>query len=279
MKTSPWIAALTLLATPFGAALAAQQEDVEHEVRVLRRVLAPRASSAVFIGEDGEHHVIAGPQIEIFGDGAHYSLLGTRRHIGVQLTPLTPELREHFGVDREVGIMVSRVLEGPAAEAGVEVGDIIIAIDGDKVGSSSDLTRVIRGKEDGETVTLDIRRGDLDRTLDVAVAARDRSRYLKLHSVNVDGDDRRVLVLPEIRMQDFRLDSEWMEKLKEGGWSGNIQLDDIQGVLERLNEYFSSDDWNARLHKIEEMDFEQVERKMKEVERRLQQLEDELADR
>ena len=79
-------------------------------------------------------------------------------------------------------------------------------------------------------------------------------------------------------MQDFRIDGEWMEKLKEGGWSGNIQLDDIQGVLEHLGEYFSSDDWKARLQRIEEMDFEQVEKKMKEVEQRLQRLEKELAD-
>lgn len=278
MKTGQWIAALTLLATPFGAALAAQQEDAEHEVRILRRVLAPRAGSAIFIGPDGEHSVIAGPQIEIFGDGFHYSLLGPQRHIGVQLTPLTPELREHFGVDREVGIMVSRLLEGPAAEAGVEVGDIILAIDGEDVGSSSDLTRVIRGKKDGETVSLDIRRRGADRTLEVAVKERSKSPFLTLHRGQVDSDNRRVIVLPEIRMRDFRLDGDWIEKLKEGSFEGTIQLDDIHGVLEHLGEYFSSDDWKARLQRIEAMDFEKVEKKMKEVEQRLQRLEEELAD-
>ena len=46
--------------------------------------------------------------------------------LGVGLTDLTPELREHFGVGGDAGVMISRVVEdSPAAKAGLRVGDII----------------------------------------------------------------------------------------------------------------------------------------------------------
>ena len=44
-------------------------------------------------------------------------------YLGVELVDLTPELREHFGAPRDVGVMVGRVEPGsPAARAGLEVG-------------------------------------------------------------------------------------------------------------------------------------------------------------
>ena len=217
MKLTYLLGALALLASPS----LGQQAETEREVRIERRVLTPPGVSTIIIGEDGEQRVIATPRIEIIGDGSHFLHLGgTRRHIGVQLSPLTPELRKHFGVDGDVGIMASKVLDGPAADAGIEVGDIITGIDGEEVDSSTDLTRVIRATEDGETVAILLSRDGREQTIDVAVESREPANIVRLHTGS-GGDHRRVLVLPEIHMKDFTLDTELLEGLTQGSFGGH----------------------------------------------------------
>ena len=263
-KNLIWLVSL-LVALPVIA------QEKEHRIRIETRVLGP--GSAIFIGEDGEETHVS-PSVEVFGDGSRYfQLRGHHRQIGVQLTSLTAELREHFGVDSEVGVMVSKVSEGMAAEAaGVAVGDIITAIDGDDVDSSNDLVRVIRSKEAGESVELEIWRGGRSLALDVAVEEIEPPRLVHWRS-HGDGDERLQLVLPEIHLRSFDVDQ---FKNLAGHWEGTLDLENIQGVLEHLGEFFESEDWKARLHQIEEMDFDEVEEKMKRVEERLRILEREL---
>ena len=246
----------------------------QHRVRIETRVLGP--GSAVFIGEDGEETLIT-PRVELLGNGSHYfQLHGRRRQIGVQLTSLTPELREHFGVDSQVGVMVSKVSEGkPADAAGVAVGDIITAIDGSDVDSSNDLVRAIRSKEAGESVELEIWRDGRSLALDVAVEEIEPPRLVHWRSRG-DGDERHQLVLPELHLRSFDADQFKNLAGQWGQWEGTLELEDIQGVLEHLGEFFASEDWQARLRQIEEMDFEGVEEKMKRVEERLRALELEL---
>src|SRR5262245_35092128 len=49
------------------------------------------------------------------------------RRIGVQVQPLTPELREFFGVEGDAGLLVAAVeARSPAADAGLRAGDVIV---------------------------------------------------------------------------------------------------------------------------------------------------------
>ena len=93
--------------------------------------------------------------------GEHGSRLHLRHgggaFLGVQLSELTPELRTHFGVPEDAGVMVGKLVDGsPAFRAGLEVGDIVTAVDGEPVASSSALARAIRDHEDGDTVVLEV---------------------------------------------------------------------------------------------------------------------------
>jgi membrane-associated protease RseP (regulator of RpoE activity) len=85
---------------------------------------------------------------------------GKRGYIGVRTSALSPELREHFGVDRSTGVLVASVEKGsPAEKAGLEVGDIVTAVDGKTVDDGADLRRAVaRGKSKQSIVaTIDER--------------------------------------------------------------------------------------------------------------------------
>ena len=93
--------------------------------------------------------------------------------LGVGLAPLTSELRAHFGVPEDLGVMVSKVeADSPAARAGIEVGDIITRVGGDDVGSASALAHNVRRREEGETVDLEVWRDGRVEMLSATLAAR-----------------------------------------------------------------------------------------------------------
>ncbi len=71
------------------------------------------------------------------------------------------------------GALVTVVESGSAAaEAGVEVGDLIIAIDDDAVQSFVDLAGAIRSLLPGDTVQLTVLRGGEEIILDAALTTR-----------------------------------------------------------------------------------------------------------
>lgn len=132
----------------------------------------------VFLGEDGElvEREIEGGEMWFSPEHrAHIAAFGAGGFLGVGLVELTPALRAHFGLpDRDHGILVSEVEAGSPAEiAGVEVGDVISAVDGEPVGRSRSLARRIRDREPGETVSLEVWRDGQVMTLTAALSERE----------------------------------------------------------------------------------------------------------
>lgn len=93
--------------------------------------------------------------------------------LGVELVPATADLREHLGAPRDAGILVGKVLDDSAAKrAGVRVGDVIVAVDGERIEDSGDLIRAL-GERAGESVDLEIVRDRATIHLDVSLPERD----------------------------------------------------------------------------------------------------------
>ena len=64
----------------------------------------------------------------------------TRGWLGVVIQKVTPEIAESLGLDSAKGALVASVAkDGPAEQAGVKVGDVIIEFDGKEVRDSNDL--------------------------------------------------------------------------------------------------------------------------------------------
>jgi Do/DeqQ family serine protease len=104
------------------------------------------------------------------------SLLATGRvergWLGVGLGELSPSLARRLGVDPGLrGVVVTAVGEGsPAAQAGVEPGDVIVSMGGKPVDSRSRLKTLIALQGPGRHISLDLQRGGDRRTLDATLS-------------------------------------------------------------------------------------------------------------
>jgi putative serine protease PepD len=68
---------------------------------------------------------------------------------------------------------VAQVRPGtPAARAGIRAGDVIVGIDGHRIGSSDELRSAIDARSPGDTVSITLRRSGKERTVHVTLASR-----------------------------------------------------------------------------------------------------------
>jgi serine protease Do len=101
-------------------------------------------------------------------------LTNPRSRLGVQLEPLTPQLGEFFGAT-DGGVLIASVsADSVAAKAGLRAGDVITAINGDRVRDYDDVVNELRDL-DGE-ITIAIVRDKKGQTLKVTLEpARSRA--------------------------------------------------------------------------------------------------------
>ena len=100
-----------------------------------------------------------------------------RGRLGVGTQDLTPDLAEALGADRDEGAVITLVAPGSAAaKAGLEAGDIVIAVDGESVRSASDLRNEIGLSRVGTTIELSVLRAGKVRTIRAEVAPAQRLR-------------------------------------------------------------------------------------------------------
>ena len=100
--------------------------------------------------------------------------------------------------DPESGIVILQVVaEGPADEAGVVRGDILLAIDREGVDDLPDLWSALEEREPGDEVKLTVLHGDEDRTLTATLGDRNGRPFLGLSScrdpLDVPPPDHRIL--------------------------------------------------------------------------------------
>jgi Do/DeqQ family serine protease len=87
-----------------------------------------------------------------------------RAFIGVGFQELTPDLATHFGVQGKGGALVSSIVPtSPAEAAGLQAGDVIVAVDGQRVQESRDLLRALLQRQVGSKIALTVVREKRER--------------------------------------------------------------------------------------------------------------------
>jgi membrane-associated protease RseP (regulator of RpoE activity) len=131
------------------------------------------------------------------GDDNMFFAFGNHRRIGIGTMQLTKQLADYFGIADGKGVLVTSVADdSPASKAGLKAGDVITAIDGEKVEGAGDLTRGINKKKDGD-VTLSVIRNKNQRTISVT------PKEAPMPQPGVVGQGGRRIVIPRVELGEI----------------------------------------------------------------------------
>lgn len=96
----------------------------------------------------------------------------SRGWLGVNIQNVTKDLAAGLGMDKPEGALVAAVTKGsPAEKAGVKTGDVIVAVDGERIEKLRELPRHIANLEAGQKSKMTVVRGGTERTLSVTIGA------------------------------------------------------------------------------------------------------------
>lgn len=139
-----------------------------------------------------------------------------RARLGVQIQPMTTELREYFQAPPDRGLLVTLVApQGPGARAGLHVGDVIVTAAGQPMRRPFDLVKVVGRVPRGQSLELRVIRDSHERTL----------------TAEPEGE-----AAPWVDPDYW---AEWLGKgLQQGTESLHRQLDDIERRLQELERKF-----------------------------------------
>ena len=104
----------------------------------------------------------------------------TRGWVGVEVQDITPELAESFNLKNVDGALIAGVLKGgPADAGGIRPGDILLAVNGNKVSNSASLLNLIAALKPGDVARLTVARKQQSLDLKIQVGRRPLQRTLE----------------------------------------------------------------------------------------------------
>ncbi|MGE5176243.1 MAG: PDZ domain-containing protein [Hyphomicrobiales bacterium] len=153
-------------------------------------------------------------------------------YFGVQVQDVTPRLKRAKDLQADEGALVNDVEDGsPADDAGIQVGDVILSVDGKDIGGSRDLIEVVRDLDPGDNTRVEIERDGARKTVTVKVGERPRMMRMTpptpprgMMQWRQDGSDDNSA--PFMMFQQHRQN---MDEL-------NDQLKDLQKQIDQLTE-------------------------------------------
>lgn len=111
-----------------------------------------------------------------------------RAYLGVALQPMTPNLRESFGVGPSEGALIGEVLpDSPGQKAGLAAGDVVLEFDGHKVANQTELQGIVEQLQPGKPYQALVLRDGKRTTMNVTVEKMP-SDYTKALSRSVKHD-------------------------------------------------------------------------------------------
>jgi S1-C subfamily serine protease len=106
-------------------------------------------------------------------DHAIQDPLKATAYLGVSTRTVTSDVAFQLNLSTDSGALVLATLEhGPAADAGVRVGDVITEVDGRQVGTADDLGSILDDLEPGTTVDVKLVGRGGERTVSVTLGTR-----------------------------------------------------------------------------------------------------------
>jgi len=111
-----------------------------------------------------------------------------RGWLGVEIQPVNNGIAEGLGLDKPKGAIVARVLpDSPAADAGVQSGDVILSVNGEEVTSMRNLPSLVAAVPPGEKANFKILRNGKEKEMAVKLGTREEPK--KVAALTTQGED------------------------------------------------------------------------------------------
>jgi len=175
-----------------------------------------------------------------------------RGWLGVHIQQVTEEIAESLGLKKAQGALVADVIkEGPAENAKIKAGDVILRFDGKRVREMRSLPKIVADTVVGKPVEVEVWRNGSRKTLSVTVGVLDDKVEVAAKSKNKKGltrdlDDLGVtlMALNDASREHFKLGAEakgvLISKVDDGGPAGEKGVRPGDLIIEVSQEEVSS---------------------------------------
>jgi len=185
----------------------------------------------------------------------------TRGWLGVGIQDINDEMADYYGIKDKEGVLISKVFPGdPADEAGIKTKDIITEVNGQKIKSSHELTRIIADFHVGEKVKIKVLRDGKEKTFTVKIAKR---KQAKIASSNMPYKKQEVFgiqvsdLTPEIANRLNLQETEGVVVTDvQSGSQGDDKGVQARDIIKEINHQSinSVDDYNNAINKVKKGD-------------------------
>lgn len=224
------------------------------------------SGNMVWVGPDGKHISV-------------HTFQGPRGYLGIGLVQITSDLRSHFGAPAAAGVLISEIAKGsPAEKAGLRVGDVLTAIDGESVAGKWEVVQKIGAHSKGDSVTLRLIRDHRPVTVRATLGETTRPSFdvapFILHGNkggavwHLDEDGSGTIKTPDV-------DFEVPDAPAPPPQVIEIHKEAIDRAMKELNEKLESPEFRERLREAQERSVE-IEKRTAELETRLRAVQSEL---
>jgi serine protease DegQ len=142
--------------------------DTQAEVVGMNVAYIPPEAGAVSLG-----FAIPAATVVKVADQLLTSGHASHAYIGIQPATLTPQIAQELGVSRSSGVLVLQVVRpSPAADAGIQPGDVIVALNGQDTPTAEKFIAVLNAAAPNDRIELSVVRGDATQKILVTVADR-----------------------------------------------------------------------------------------------------------
>jgi serine protease Do len=127
-----------------------------------------------------------------------------RTWLGVEVLPLSEQLRDYFKVKADHGVLISSIeAQSPAQKAGLKAGDVIFKVESEDIDRRADIISALRDKNPGDMVSIEVVRGGRIKTLSAQVVEIPE-KYRSMESDEGGsgfgpGEEKRIKIKKEIR--------------------------------------------------------------------------------
>ncbi len=183
----------------------------------------------------------------------------TRGWLGVSIQDVNKEVAAYYGIEDRKGVLVIEVFPGdPADIAGIKPKDIILSVNGKKVGTSRELTSLIANIDVGDTAKVKVWQNGKTKTLKVKISKRDEEKIVAKSSRKEHRDElgMRVTELTQEMTRQFNL-KEKKGVIVTGVNPGSKAAEagvKVRDIIKEINhkEILSVNDLNTAINEIKE---------------------------